>query len=243
MGGGPWHLCGGRVGSAAATARVRGGHPRVGRMAPPLAARCLRAAAPAACSGPSIRLRCAAPPAGGRAAPAAGSTMPEGSGAGRVLGPEHPLAVRAAARLVLEQRRALTAYGIAGDPWAFIRDCVWTRDEATGQVRRYPNQDYAELLVRRWRTEPLLAVAKSRRMVVTWLFVACNYWLARFSPLAKVAFMARKLGKTETEGSAELVRRAHFIHRHLPPTLPPCEVEYSVGFLRFPNGSEIVALG
>jgi hypothetical protein len=168
---------------------------------------------------------------------------PEGAGAGRVLGPDHPLAIRAAARLVLEQRRALKAYGIEGDPWAFVRDCVWTKDEATGQVRRYPPHAYAELLVRRWQSEPLVAVAKSRRMVITWLFVALYYWLARFSPLAKVAFMARKLGKTETEGSAELVRRAYFIHRHLPPTLPPCEVEYSIGLLRFPHGSEIVALG
>jgi hypothetical protein len=169
--------------------------------------------------------------------------MPEGAGAGRVLGPDHPLTVRAAARLVLEQRRALAAYGAQGDPWAFVRDCVFTRDEATGMVRRYPDRAYAELLVRRWQEHPLLAVPKSRRMVCTWLFVALNYWLARFSPLAKIAFMARKLGKTETEGSAELVRRARFIHEHLPPTLPPCEVEYNIGFLRFPNGSEIVALG
>jgi hypothetical protein len=169
--------------------------------------------------------------------------MPEGAGAGRVLGPDHPLTVRAAARLVLEQRRALAAYGAQGDPWAFVRDCVWTRDEATGMVRRYPDRAYAELLVRRWQEHPLLAVPKSRRMVCTWLFVALNYWLARFSPLAKIAFMARKLGKTETEGSAELVRRARFIHEHLPPTLPPCAVEYNIGFLRFPNGSEIVALG
>jgi hypothetical protein len=164
-------------------------------------------------------------------------------GASRVLGPDHPLPQRATARLLLDQRRALAAYGAQGDPWAFVKDCVWTRDEATGQVRRYPDRAYAELLVRRWQTEPLVAVAKSRRMVVTWLFVALNYWLARFSPMAKVAFMARKLGKTETEGSAELVRRAYFLHRHLPPTLPPCAVEYSIGFLRFPNGSEIVALG
>jgi hypothetical protein len=169
--------------------------------------------------------------------------MPEGAGAGRVLGPDHPLTVRAAARLVLEQRRALAAYGAQGDPWAFVRDCVFTRDEATGMVRRYPDRAYAELLVRRWQEHPLLAVPKSRRMVCTWLFVALNYWLARFSPLAKIAFMARKLGKTETEGSAELVRRARFIHEHLPPTLPPCAVEYNIGFLRFPNGSEIVALG
>jgi len=166
-----------------------------------------------------------------------------GAGAGRVLGPDHPLAMRAAARLLLEQRKTLATYGRDGDPWAFVRDCVWTRDEVTGRVRRYPSQAYAELLVRRWQEQPLLAVPKSRRMVITWLFVAINYWLARFHGNSKVAFMARKLGKTETEGSAELVRRAKFIHEHLPATFPVCEVEYSIGFLRFPNGSEIVALG
>jgi hypothetical protein len=169
--------------------------------------------------------------------------LPTGAGAGRVLGPDHPLAIRAAARLALEQRKATTAYGAQGDPWAFVRDCVWTRDEATGMVRRYPPHEYAELLVRRWQNTPILVIAKSRRMVVTWLFVAVNYWLARFTPLTKIAFMARKLGRTETEGSAELVRRAHFIHRHTPASLPAVECEYSIGLLRFPNGSEIVALG
>ena len=172
--------------------------------------------------------------------------MPEpvsGPGAGRVLGPDHPLAVRAAARLALEQRKATANYGAQGDPWAFVRDCVWTRDEATGMVRQYPAHDYAELLVRRWQSHPIVVVAKSRRMVVTWLFVAVNYWLARFTPLSKVAFMARKLGRTETEGSCELVRRAKFIHEHVPASLPAVACEYSIGLLRFPNGSEIVALG
>jgi len=169
--------------------------------------------------------------------------LPPGAGAGRVLGPDHPLAIRAAARLALEQRRATAAYGIQGDPWAFVRDCVWTRDEASGMVRRYPNHEYAELLVRRWQNVPILVVAKSRRMVVTWLMVAVNVWLAMFSPLSKVAFMARKLGRTETEGSCELVRRARFIVQHLPASLPAVDVEYSVGLLRFGNGSEIVALG
>jgi len=168
---------------------------------------------------------------------------PAGAGAGRVLGPDHPLAVRAAARLALEQRKATAAYGVKGDPWAFVRDCVWTRDEATGMVRRYPSHEYAELLVRRWQSVPILVVAKSRRMVITWLMVAVNVWLAMFSPLSKVAFMARKLGRTETEGSCELVRRARFIMQHLPASLPAVDVEYQVGLLRFGNGSEIVALG
>jgi len=169
--------------------------------------------------------------------------LPPGAGAGRVLGPDHPLAVRAAARLALEQRKATAAYGVKGDPWAFVRDCVWTRDEATGMVRRYPGHEYAELLVRRWQSVPILVVAKSRRMVITWLMVAVNVWLAMFSPLSKVAFMARKLGRTETEGSCELVRRARFIMQHLPASLPAVNVEYQVGLLRFGNGSEIVALG
>src|SRR4029453_11219906 len=146
--------------------------------------------------------------------PCGRAPLPEG--AGRVLGPDHPLPQRATARLLLDQRRALAAYGAQGDPWAFVKDCVWTRDEATGQVRRYPDRAYAELLVRRWQTEPLLAVAKSRRMVVTWLFVALNYWLRRFSPPGQGAVLARKLGKTETEGSGEVVGRAHFLP-HPPP--------------------------
>lgn len=169
--------------------------------------------------------------------------MDNSSGTGRVLGPDHPLAIRAAARLALEQKKAARQYGIQGDPWAFVRDCVWTRDEASGMVRRYPAHEYAELLVRRWQSLPILVVAKSRRMVITWLMVACNVWLAMFSPLSKVAFMARKLGRTETEGSCELVRRARFIVQHLPASLPAQEMEYSVGLLRFANGSEIVALG
>src|SRR4029453_7685081 len=141
--------------------------------------------------------------------PCGRAPLPEG--AGRVLGPDHPLPQRATARLLLDQRRALAAYGAQGDPWNFVRDCVWTKDEATGQIRRYPDRAYAELLVRRWQTEPLLAVAKSRRMVVTWLFVACFYWLLRFHPPAQRGFWGRRVRKKDTEGSAELVRRAHFI--------------------------------
>src|SRR5262249_41897719 len=129
--------------------------------------------------------------------------MPEPrAGATRVLGPDHPLALRAAARLLLEQRKTLATYGAQGDPWAFVRDCVWTRDEVTSRVRRYPAQDYAELLVRRWQEFPLLAVPKSRRMVVTWLFVAVNYWLRRFSAPCQAPFMAPEMGETQEEGPA-----------------------------------------
>lgn len=154
--------------------------------------------------------------------------------------------LRARARLMLAQHRALAMYGANGDPWAFVRDCVWTRDEASLRTRKYPDRDYARFLVGEWQQYPLLAVPKSRRMVVTWLFVGVAYWLARFHPYAKIACMARKLGKTESEGSAELVKRAKFIHEQLDarvPLFPKCDVEYSIGSLRFENGSEILGLG
>lgn len=166
----------------------------------------------------------------------------------RTLDPDDPLVLRATARLMADQQDAVAVYGRGGDPWAFVRDLVFTLDEAaaaatTGPVRRFPDRPYLEHLTRLWQVKPLLAVPKSRRMMVTWLFVALHYWLARFTPGAKVPFFARKQGVNETDGSNELVRRAWFIHRHLVPMLPPVEVEYHTGRLTFAHGAEIVALG
>ena len=85
-------------------------------------------------------------------------------------------------------------------------------------------------------------------MIISWLFIAANVWLAIMYPGSKIAFMARKEGKTDAEGSAELVARAAFILQHLPPVLPktlfvPGDEETSHCYLRLPNGSEILGLG
>lgn len=150
--------------------------------------------------------------------------------------------------MLLAQQRALELYGPEGDPWAFIRDLVWTKDEARVETRRYPSKAYAQHLIQRWREHPLLAVPKSRRMVVSWLFIAANVWLATSFPGSKIGFLARKEGKTEAEGSAELVKRADFILKHLPPIFPPTlyvpgDHIYAHCYIRLPNGSEILGLG
>ena len=54
---------------------------------------------------------------------------------------------------------------------------------------------------------------------------------------------ARKQGQTEEEGSAELVKRAKFIHDHLPLDVQPRPIRY--GFARFTfldNESTIVGV-
>jgi hypothetical protein len=167
-----------------------------------------------------------------------------------------PMVLRAIGRMMLAQRKAESVYGPTGDPWAFVRDCVWTRDEASSSIRRYPDKAYAAILAQEWNAKaedgslryPVIAVAKSRRMVVSWLYIALNVWLAITHPGSKIGFLARKEGKTDAEGSAELVSRAAFIADHIPPIFPPSLFVpgtqlHTHCFLKFPNGSEILGLG
>lgn len=167
-----------------------------------------------------------------------------------------PLVLRAIGRMMLAQRKAEAVYGPKGDPWLFVRDCVWTRDEASSSVRRFPDKEYAQIIADRWNVKdddgglryPIIAIAKSRRMVCSWLLIALNVWLAITHPQSKIAFLARKEGKTDAEGSAELVGRAHFIAEHIPPIFPPSifvpgTQEHTHCYLKFPNGSEILGLG
>lgn len=171
-----------------------------------------------------------------------------------------PQMLTAAARLELATRERELRYRT--DPWAFVAECVQTLDQITGETKPVPPKAHLEYLTTLWAMTvdeegtvhyppvpgeplacPLLAVPKSRRMMVSWLFVALNYWLARTRPGAKIAFFARKSGEKESEGSNELVWRAHFIHRHLPILLQKRPVDYVTGRLLFlDTQSEIVAL-
>jgi hypothetical protein len=152
-----------------------------------------------------------------------------------------PRALHTMAAMALAQRKAQERY--ATDPWAFLTECVQTLDQIRGAIRPFPAKPHLEYLTRAWQQEREVVVIKSRRMTVTWLFVALYYWQARFHAGQKIAFCARKEGKDESEGSAELVARARFIHEHLPPTLPAVEVDYHFCRLAFPEtSSEIIGV-
>jgi len=153
----------------------------------------------------------------------------------------NPAHLRARARLEATRRKLEDRYRT--DPWRFLVECVQTLDQITGQTRPFPEKEYLAEVTREWMEYPLVAVKKSRRMLITWLFVALYYWKARYTGGAKIGFFARKQGEKETEGSNELVWRAHFIHAHLPALLAPREITYATGRLVFPDTlSEILAL-
>jgi len=152
------------------------------------------------------------------------------------------LKLRAEARLRCKQQDNESKY--ANDPWLFLIECVWTLDQITGKIRKFPNHPYLQYLTEEWMNNRLMAVAKSRRMMVTWWAVALHYWLVRFRPGTTIAFVSRKEGRNISEGSAELVNRAKFIHDHLPGTLSAAPVDYKFCRLSIPSSySEIIGIG
>jgi hypothetical protein len=130
------------------------------------------------------------------------------------------------------------------DAWKFVRDCVWTLDEARPEepVRQFPSGackacgiycvgstgkcakcegeakpiDYFRLITEQWvkRDPPILAVPKPRRMRMSWLFCALHTWLACTS-----RGVAAYLISTKEEKSKELIERCVHILRHVPTTL------------------------
>lgn len=173
---------------------------------------------------------------------------------------------RLKARARLQARRQANEARYAAHPWPFLCEAVWTLDQRGGEgsgVRQFPGalihdvpcsprapecapggcQNYLEHLTNFWLAHDKVGVAKARRLIASWTFVALHYWLARYRPACFIAFAARKQGQTDAEGSAELVKRAKFIHDHLPEDVMPRRVSY--GFARFAfldNDSTIVGV-
>ena len=166
------------------------------------------------------------------------------------------IAIRARARLRTHQRTSTDRYKAA--PYKFLVECVWTLDQSSQSVRRFPDYDdsasgcdctpggcknYIEHLTYRWLAHKHYLVPKSRRVMVSWTMVALHCWLARFFPGTTVAFVSRKQGLNDSEGAAELVRRVKFIEEHLPVELEPLPFQYNFARLKYPTiGSEIIGV-
>ena len=163
------------------------------------------------------------------------------------------MALRARARLRAVQKSSSEKYRL--DPYRFLVECVWTLDQASQQVRRFPDvedspcacefkcKNYLQHLVVRWLAEKRLLVPKSRRVLVSWVMVSLHCWLARFFPGTTIAFVSRKQGLNDSEGAAELVRRVKFIEEHLPVEIEPLPFQYNFARLKYPTiGSEIIGV-
>ena len=120
------------------------------------------------------------------------------------------------------------------NPWALVADGhIWTMDEVDvlNPIKRFPNNPWLEAITAVWLAENLIALYKSRRMMITWLMVFLHLWLAMFHEGRAIYFVSDK-----EEKSDELVRRAGFIFNHIPDDciLKPA-MKLSYCYLEFPG--------
>ncbi len=126
------------------------------------------------------------------------------------------------------------------NPWAFLCDCVFTKDQVDKRnpIKRFPKEwEYLRLYTMVWQRHRLLAVPKSRRMTMSWTNIALFLHSAIFFPNQDFAFVSKK-----EDDASELVQRAEFIFdrisedKILPALLPKKETHKKPPALTFQFG-------
>jgi hypothetical protein len=102
------------------------------------------------------------------------------------------------------------------DSWDFLTRGVWTRDEASGQVRQFPALDYIHYWTGEREKHRIFAIEKSRRMLVSWTFCAVYLYNILTNKHQADYIASRKL-----ETSCELLGRLEFIYENIPVEVWP----------------------
>jgi hypothetical protein len=111
------------------------------------------------------------------------------------------------------------------DPWVFVTNFCQTLDshDRVTPIKPFPGRAYLKDLTRLWVDSPLLAVAKSRQMLATWLFVCLYLWEAITTP-GRLIFLQSKR-EEDAIGNANaatgLLGRMRFVLNRLPASLRP----------------------
>lgn len=147
------------------------------------------------------------------------------------------------------EKRALARY--ASDPAAFIFEVARTFDnhDYENPYKQFPDTPDLRVLVEFiHRPDPVLCIAKSRQLMVTWITCAYMVWLARFHPAQALYAMC----KQERDAKALvfeddwLSSRCAFIEYALPPLFwQEYDGRYThvkSGKLIYPHGSFIVGV-
>lgn len=140
----------------------------------------------------------------------------------------------------------------AEDPWKFFCQQVMTKDESAeitssnqSRIYRWPKDfEYLKEVLVVLQNEPLVAIPKSRRMMVSWLLATYFVHDARYHPNGALFYMS----ETEQKAAFAVDKRCLFIEQNL--IQPEFRQEVSttktktglVGHMGYQNGSYIWAL-
>jgi hypothetical protein len=136
---------------------------------------------------------------------------------------------------------------VVKDPWYPVKKgWVITEDEkppsGVPPVRPLPDWPYLEAVTRAWEENGMGLLAKSRQMMISWLFAWLNLWLASFHPGKHCLFQGKRREDVQATGTKGILGRARFIRNHLPPFLKPEVTGESVTYETYANGSTLEAI-
>jgi phage FluMu gp28-like protein len=124
------------------------------------------------------------------------------------------------------------------DIYEFLFKHCYTLDphDINNPIRRFPDHPYLRELTRIFLEQKLIAVVKSRQLLVTWLFCALHVWLCAYHKGQYVFFISRKEADAGFDTPLSLCSRALFICKNLPPDMRP-EISHGLQppVLRFPK--------
>jgi hypothetical protein len=155
------------------------------------------------------------------------------------------MTVAAAPISELDQLRGWWLEALA-DPMLYLSRFVFTLDQQdkVQPFKSFPaDRPYVKALVALWLDNPLLVGAKSRQMMITWLFCALHLWIALKSPGQLIFLQSKKeedaIGN-ESAGTGLLGRTKYILH-HIPcwkALLPP--VKESANMIEFVGRNSVI---
>lgn len=101
----------------------------------------------------------------------------------------------------------------ARDPWRWVREQVWTIDEASQERLRWPDKAHLRDLFDALDAYNFIAIPKSRRMMVTWAVAAYMVHKARFVP----NWAGYIQSEIEDKSAYVVQERCKWIEDHLEP--------------------------
>lgn len=124
----------------------------------------------------------------------------------------------------------------------WLKDVVKTFDEHDEEkpVKPFPIEPYVPIIAKEFETQPVIHVAKSRQMSISWLMMALLLHKAQFVPYRLIAVFSKK-----EKDALEMIERAKFMYSQQPKWLQElCPLDRKLrdmphGGLTMANGSKM----
>lgn len=102
----------------------------------------------------------------------------------------------------------------AADPWLWATQCVYTQDEASQKLRRFPfDKVYLKDVFQVLEEKNMIVLPKSRRMFISWALAIWALWRIRYHPYNAIYWQSLQ----ESKAAYVIDSRIKFVEDNLEP--------------------------